>query len=62
MMIVSTAEEMNPIRRSTMEDVHVIHEEGTWNCKDPNMAFLGIFDGHGGTSVVNAFHTSFNQD
>jgi serine/threonine protein phosphatase PrpC len=45
-----------------MEDVHVIHEEGTWNCKDPNMAFLGIFDGHGGTSVVNAFHTSFNQD
>ena len=51
-MIVSTAEEMNPMRRCTMEDVHIVHPENTWNCKDPNMAFLGIVDGHGGTFIV----------
>ena len=48
-MIVSTAEEMNPMRRCTMEDVLIVHPENTWDCKDSKMAFLGIVDGHGGT-------------
>lgn len=36
-----------------MEDVHVVHQGGTWNCKDPNVHFLGVFDGHGGRGIVD---------
>jgi protein phosphatase/protein phosphatase PTC1 len=43
---ISIAEEMNPSRRNTMEDVHVVHIPGTWKC--PNMTYLGVYDGHGG--------------
>ena len=42
-MIVSVCEEMNPIRRNTMEDVHVVNEPGSWGA--PNDAtFLGEYD------------------
>lgn len=51
-IIVSTHEEMNPNRRKEMEDVHVVHEPGTWNAPDPNMAYLAIYDGHGGRDMV----------
>jgi serine/threonine protein phosphatase PrpC len=43
---ISIAEEMNPSRRNTMEDIHVVHIPGTW--KYPNMTYLGVYDGHGG--------------
>jgi len=36
-----------------MEDVHVVRQGGTWNCKDPNVHFLGVFDGHGGTFYIH---------
>ncbi len=48
-MLVSTAEEMNPSRRSTMEDCHVTLAPGSWNCPDPDMGYVGVYDGHGGT-------------
>jgi len=51
-MIVSTAEEMNPHRRSTMEDCHVQCLPGTWGCNDPDIALFGIYDGHGGRDMV----------
>ena len=51
-MIISTAEEMNPRKRSTMEDVHVVHEEGSWGCNDDKMTFVGVYDGHGGRGIV----------
>ena len=47
-MIFSIAEEMNPTRRSTMEDCHVALTPGTWGCHDPNLGFFGVYDGHGG--------------
>jgi len=34
-MIISTSEEMNPLHRSTMEDVHVVIPAGTWGTTDP---------------------------
>jgi serine/threonine protein phosphatase PrpC len=53
-MIISTSEEMNPLRRSTMEDVHVILPAGSWKaCHDPNFSYLAIYDGHGGRDTVD---------
>mmetsp|Transcript_35551 Transcript_35551/g.51948 ORF Transcript_35551/g.51948 Transcript_35551/m.51948 type:complete len:315 (+) Transcript_35551:167-1111(+) len=52
-MIVSTAEEMNPSKRSTMEDCHVVHEQGSWGCKDDHMSCVGVYDGHGGRDMVD---------
>lgn len=51
-MMVSTWEEMNPKRRSTMEDCSVVHLPGTWGAPDPEMAYFGIYDGHGGRDMV----------
>ena len=51
-MTVSTYEEMNPRRRSTMEDCHVVCAPGTWRAPDPGLAYLGIYDGHGGREMV----------
>lgn len=40
-MTISVHEEMNPLKRSTMEDGHLVLKPSTWNCYDPNMWFLG---------------------
>ena len=43
-MIVSVCEEMNPIRRNTMEDVHVVNEPGSWGAPNNSSAtFLGKY-------------------
>lgn len=52
-MLTSTAEEMNPTRRNTMEDVHVIHPSGTWGAPNPLASFIGVYDGHGGRLIVD---------
>jgi len=51
--LVSAADEMNPTRRSTMEDVHVVHQPGSWNCNDTALAYMAVYDGHGGREIVN---------
>mmetsp|Transcript_29847 Transcript_29847/g.50925 ORF Transcript_29847/g.50925 Transcript_29847/m.50925 type:complete len:362 (+) Transcript_29847:116-1201(+) len=52
-MPISTAEEMNPTRRNTMEDVHVIHAPQSWGAPHPSASFIGIYDGHGGRLIVD---------
>ena len=52
-MLISTAEEMNPTRRNTMEDVHVIHAPQSWGAPHPSASFIGIYDGHGGRLIVD---------
>ncbi|KAL7453006.1 hypothetical protein ACHAWC_004701 [Mediolabrus comicus] len=52
-MLISTAEEMNPTRRNTMEDVHVIHAPNTWSAPHPSASFIGVYDGHGGRLIVD---------
>ena len=47
-ILVSTHEEMNPQRRSSMEDCTIYAPPGTWDAPDPTMAYLGLYDGHGG--------------
>jgi len=42
-MIVSVCEEMNPIRRNTMEDVHVVNEPGSWGSPNNCATFLGKY-------------------
>eukprot|EP00547_Thalassionema_nitzschioides_P013929 CAMPEP_0194232436 /NCGR_PEP_ID=MMETSP0158-20130606/806_1 /TAXON_ID=33649 /ORGANISM="Thalassionema nitzschioides, Strain L26-B" /LENGTH=269 /DNA_ID=CAMNT_0038965193 /DNA_START=116 /DNA_END=921 /DNA_ORIENTATION=- len=65
-LIISNSEEMNPLHRSTMEDVHIILEAGTWGiendislgstkAKSPfdDLTYLGVYDGHGGRNTVD---------
>lgn len=52
-MIVSVAEEMNPTRRNTMEDVHVVHAPGSWDAPDCTATFLSVMDGHGGRLMAD---------
>src|SRR6056300_1745320 len=52
-MLISTAEEMNPTRRNTMEYVHVIHAPITWSAPHPSASFIGVYDGHGGRLIVD---------
>jgi hypothetical protein len=47
-MIVSKGEAMNPTWRATMEDLCVIHAAGEWGAPDKDMAYFGVYDGHGG--------------
>jgi serine/threonine protein phosphatase PrpC len=47
-LVISTAEAMNPSRRNTMEDRHVVHAPGTWKAPSPHMSYLAVYDGHGG--------------
>jgi protein phosphatase/protein phosphatase PTC1 len=51
-LTISKAEAMNPSRRNTMEDVHVSHAPGEWGCNDKEMAFVGVYDGHGGENMI----------
>ncbi len=52
-MLVSIAEEMNPTRRNTQEDVHVVHGPGSWGAPNASATFLGVMDGHGGRDIVD---------
>lgn len=52
-MIVSKAEAMNPTFRATMEDRCVIHGAGEWGAPDKDMAYFGVYDGHGGRDMVD---------
>ena len=36
-----------------MEDRHSIHLAGTWHAPDPELSYLGIYDGHGGRDMVD---------
>ena len=48
-------EEMNPSRRSTMEDCHrVIPSLGG----DPRISYFGVYDGHGGRQIVEFLETA----
>ena len=51
--IVSRYEEMNPSRRCSMEDCAVYHSPGTWDCPDDDIAYFGIYDGHGGKCLAD---------
>lgn len=44
---------MNPTRRNTQEDVHVVHGPGTWGAPNANATFLGVMDGHGGRLIAD---------
>mmetsp|Transcript_34905 Transcript_34905/g.70581 ORF Transcript_34905/g.70581 Transcript_34905/m.70581 type:complete len:158 (+) Transcript_34905:951-1424(+) len=46
-IVFSCHEEMNPTRRSTMEDVAVTLQPGEW--ESSSYALAGVYDGHGGT-------------
>lgn len=52
-MTISVAEEMNPARRNTMEDVHVAHPPASWGAPDDGATFLGVYDGHGGRLIAD---------
>mmetsp|Transcript_29074 Transcript_29074/g.43939 ORF Transcript_29074/g.43939 Transcript_29074/m.43939 type:complete len:271 (+) Transcript_29074:158-970(+) len=60
-MTISTSEEMNPLHRSTMEDVHIILNAGTWGVDDiskekplfNDLTYLAVYDGHGGRNTVD---------
>jgi serine/threonine protein phosphatase PrpC len=61
-LLISTAEEMNPTRRNTMEDVHVIHAPQTWGAPHPSASFIGIYDGHGGRLIVDYLEDHLAQN
>ena len=43
-------EEMNPRRRSTMEDIHrIVPSLGG----DENLSYFGVYDGHGGRQIAD---------
>ncbi|KAL7441597.1 hypothetical protein ACHAXH_010030 [Discostella pseudostelligera] len=52
-MLVSIAEEMNPTRRNTQEDAHVVHGPGTWGAPNDHATFIGVMDGHGGRHIAD---------
>jgi protein phosphatase len=35
-----------------MEDCSVYHPPGTWESPDGDIAYLGVYDGHGGRDMV----------
>ena len=47
---VCSHDEMNPKRRSTMEDCHRIIESLGG---DSNLSYFGVYDGHGGRKIVD---------
>ena len=50
--IVSIHEEMNPSRRCSMEDCCVYAPPGTWGSPNNDMAYLAVYDGHGGRFII----------
>ena len=62
-VVVSMHEEMNPSRRCSMEDCCVFAPPGTWDAPSDDMAYLGVYDGHGGTyTIVFWFWFSYRND
>jgi len=52
-------EEMNPKRRSTMEDCHrIIPALGG----DENVSYFGVYDGHGGRQIVDFLETALENN
>ena len=58
----SVAEEMNPLRRNTMEDVHVTCPPGSWGAPDDGATFLGVYDGHGGRLIADYLEDNLAQN
>jgi serine/threonine protein phosphatase PrpC len=58
-MLVSHAEEMNPGKRNTMEDVHraILKFGGL-----PGMSFLAVYDGHGGRGIADYIETRLENN
>ena len=52
-------EEMNPKRRSTMEDCHRIVESLDSN---PLLSYFGVYDGHGGRQIVDFLEESLENN
>ena len=52
-MRISTAEQMNPTRRNTMEDCHIYHQPNTPGLWEHPSTFIGVYDGHGGRDTVD---------
>jgi serine/threonine protein phosphatase PrpC len=52
-------DEMNPRRRSTMEDCHrVIPALGD----DENLSYFAVYDGHGGRQIVDFLDETLEQN
>mmetsp|Transcript_13383 Transcript_13383/g.27437 ORF Transcript_13383/g.27437 Transcript_13383/m.27437 type:complete len:295 (+) Transcript_13383:114-998(+) len=58
-IIISDAEEMNPSKRNTMEDIHrVVRNFGSSEEK----LYLGVYDGHGGRGIVDFMEQRLEQN
>ena len=51
--------EMNPRKRNTMEDVHRVTPDFN---EDPNLAYFGVYDGHGGRQIVDFLEEKLEQN
>jgi len=58
-MIISVAEEMNPTKRASMEDVHRItpHFDG-----QQAQTYIAVYDGHGGRGIVDFLETKLEAN
>jgi len=58
-MIISDAEEMNPGKRNTMEDVHraILKFGGR-----PEMSYFAVYDGHGGRGIADFLETRLESN
>lgn len=45
-----------------MEDCCVIHQPGTWGCNDADVAYLGVYDGHGGRDIVEFLEDGLHEN
>ncbi|KAL9180216.1 hypothetical protein ACHAXT_008186 [Thalassiosira profunda] len=61
-MLFSVAEEMNPERRSTMEDAFSINGPGSWGAPNDGATFLGVYDGHGGRLIADYLEDHLAQN
>lgn len=57
-MQIFHAEEMNPNRRNTMEDCCRVHDFSSKSFGGDDLAYIGIYDGHGGRDIVNYLETA----
>ena len=58
-MRISTAEQMNPTKRNTMEDCHVSLQPNTWG---HDSVYLGVYDGHGGRDIVDFLQDALHEN